>query len=102
MTVEFKGIIGKVVESKSEHLVLALLAIPPAMVIFAALLSRLNVAYLRFQGVEPTADDDENEKWFPRIRSPLDRIITVSAFIAVGVVFAYMTVGPHHIAAPYG
>jgi hypothetical protein len=85
--------LGKVVESKSDHLLLSLLAVPSAMVIFAALLSRFNLAYLRFQGYEPI-DDDEEDKWFPRIRSPLDRILTFSAFVAAVALIAWMSFMP--------
>jgi len=84
--------LGQVVDSKSNHLLLSLLAVPSAMVVFAALLSRFNLAYLRLHGVEPV--DDEEDQWFPRIRSPLDRILTFSAFVAAVALIAWMSVMP--------
>ena len=84
--------LGKLVGNATEHLILGLLAVPLAMVLFGLLLSSLNGAYLRVTGASPPDSDDEDE-WRPRLQGPLDRIIAVSAVIALLAFLAWMLFG---------
>jgi ABC-type dipeptide/oligopeptide/nickel transport system permease component len=83
--------LGKLVDNKTEHLVLGLLAVPLGMVLFGIVLVRLNWAYLRVSGAELRSE--EEDEWVPRLRGPLDRIVGVSAVIALVAFLAWMIFG---------
>jgi hypothetical protein len=84
--------LGKLVDSKTEHLLLGLLAVPLGMVLCGVVLVRLNRAYLRVGGFELRSDEEEGE-WVPRLRGPLDRIVGVSAVIAFAAFLVWMIFG---------
>jgi hypothetical protein len=86
-------ILGKVADSKSEHYLLALVAIPSGMVLFGVLLAWLNALYLRVSGVEI---EDEDDQWLPRLRGPLDRILGVCSIIALVVILGWVLFGGQH------
>jgi ABC-type dipeptide/oligopeptide/nickel transport system permease subunit len=84
--------LGKLVDNKTEHLVLGLLAVPLGMVLFGIVLARLNWTYLRVSGVELRSEEEDGE-WVPRLRGPLDRIVGASAVIALVAFLAWMIFG---------
>jgi hypothetical protein len=84
--------LGEIVDNRTEHLVLGLLAVPSAMVLFGLLLAMLNTAYLRISGVELSPAGEE-DRWVPRLRGPLERIIGVSAVVALVAFIAWMLFG---------
>ena len=84
--------LGELVDNPAEHLILGLVAVPLGMASFGVLLSSLNRAYLRVSGVELRSDEEEDE-WAPRLRGPLDRIIGVSAVVALAALLAWMVFG---------
>jgi hypothetical protein len=83
--------LGQLITDRTEHLILGLLAVPLGMALFGIVLAILNTAYLRLSGAN-TSDLDEDE-WAPRLRGPLDRMIGVSAVIALLVFLAWMFFG---------
>lgn len=85
--------LGKLVDDRTEHLILGLLAVPLAMVLFGIVLARLNTTYLRLSGVELRSDDEEDGEWLPRLRGPLDRIVGISAVIALVAFLLWMIFG---------
>ena len=97
-------ILGKLVESKSEHLLLALIAVPTGMALFALLLFRLNALYLRVNGYTLTksSGEDDDEEWLPDVRGPLDRILGVCAIIALVGFFAWMLFAEGPVVGPAG
>jgi hypothetical protein len=84
--------LGKLVDSRSEHLILGLLAVPAGMVLFGFLLAVLNTMYLRVSGFAAPSGEDEDE-WVPRLRGPLDQILGVGAVVALVAFLAWMTFG---------
>jgi hypothetical protein len=84
--------LGKLVDDRTEHLVLGLVAVPLAMVLFGVVLSSLNRTYLRVSGIEFRSDEEDGE-WVPRLRGPLDRIVGVSAVIALVAFLLWMIFG---------
>jgi len=84
--------LGKLIGNATEHLILGLLAVPLAMVLFGLLLASLNAAYLRVIGA-PSPDSDGEDEWRPRLRGPLDRIVGVSAVIALIAFLVWMFFG---------
>jgi amino acid transporter len=80
--------LGKLVDRPAEHLVLALLAVPSVMALFAVLLTRLNRLYLRVNGFDLVPVD--TEEWAPRVRGPLDRILAACAVIAAVALLSWM------------
>jgi hypothetical protein len=84
--------LGKLVDNKTEHLLLGLLAVPLAMVLFGVVLAQLNRTYLRVSGVELRSEEEDGE-WMPRLRGPLDRIVGVSAVIALVAFLLWMIFG---------
>jgi hypothetical protein len=91
-------LLGKLVESKAQHLVLALIAVPIGMVLFAALLTPLNSLYLRVNGYELA--EDEDDEWVPRLRGPLDRILGVCAIIALVALLLWLVFETDHTTTP--
>ena len=83
--------LGKLISDRTEHLILGLLAVPLGMVLFGIVLARLNVAYLRVSGAN--LSNPGEEEWAPRLRGPLDRIVGVSAVIALLAFLAWMIFG---------
>ncbi len=84
-------LLGKAVASRTQHLILGLLAVPLAMALFAVLLAHLNRIYLRVSGFE-LAGGDDNE-WLPRLRGPLDRILGICAIVALLALLLWMVFG---------
>lgn len=84
--------LGKLISNTTEHLILGLVAVPLTMVLFVLLLAGLNAAYLRVVGVSSPDSGDEDD-WRPRLRGPLDRIVAVSAVIALVAFLAWMFFG---------
>jgi hypothetical protein len=84
--------LGKLISNRTEHLILGLLAVPSAMVVFGLLLAGLNAAYLRVVGASSPESGEEDE-WRPRLRGPLDRIVAVSAIIALLAFLGWMLFG---------
>jgi hypothetical protein len=83
--------LGEIVENRTEHLLLGLLAVPVGIVLLETLLAQLNTIYLRVIGFE--LDADEEDEWVPRLRGPLDRILGVSAVIALIAFLVWMFFG---------
>jgi hypothetical protein len=83
--------LGEIVENRTEHLLLGLLAVPVGIVLLGTLLAQLNTIYLRVIGFE--LDADEEDEWVPRLRGPLDRILGVSAVIALIAFLVWMFFG---------
>ncbi len=73
--------LGEVVRSKSQHLLLGLLAVPSAMILFGALLGGLNTAYMRLNAVPPPGRS--REAWVPTVGGPLEHILAIGAVIAI-------------------
>jgi hypothetical protein len=83
--------LGNLITNKTEHLILGLLAVPLGMVLVGIVLAWLNAAYLRVSGAN--LSEDEEDEWTPRLRGPLDRIVGVSAVIALLAFLAWMFFG---------
>jgi hypothetical protein len=82
---------SRLVGDPTEHLVLGLLAVPLGMVLFGLLLAALNGAYLRLAGAgRPLDEPNEEEGWRPRLRGPLDRMLEVSAVLALLALLCWM------------
>ena len=71
--------------SAATHLVLALFAVPTAIVLFGAALVRVNALYVRVAAA--SADDDERGEF---TRGPLEWLIVASLAIAVVAMVAWM------------
>jgi hypothetical protein len=84
--------LGQLVDSRTEHLILGLLAVPTGMVLFGALLVGLNTAFLRVNGYAARSGGEEDE-WVPRLRGPLDRILGLCAIAALLAFLAWMIFG---------
>jgi hypothetical protein len=84
--------LGKLLDNPTEHLIFGLLAVPLGMALFGIALAGLNRSYLRLNRVELGAEDEEGN-WVPRLRGPLDRILGVSASIALLALIAWMFFG---------
>ena len=84
--------LGQVTTSQSMHLVLALIAVPPAMVAFAALLVVLNGLYLRVTGSGSVIEDESGE--LRRVQGPLEPMLGWSLGAAVVVVLAWLILHP--------
>ena len=95
-------LLGQLVDSKTEHLVLGLIAVPVGMVLFAVLLTPLNTLYLRVNGyvLADGPGEEEDEEWVPRLRGPLDRILGICAIIALVALLLWLVFGTGHI-EPY-
>jgi len=79
--------LSKVTESSAEHFVLALIAIPAAMILFAPALFWLNGLYLRVIGA--LAEEDEEERG-GRLRGPLELFLYASMVIALAVLVVWV------------
>jgi hypothetical protein len=86
--------LGQIAESKAQHYLYALLAIPSGMLLFALLLIRINWLYLRLSRVGAEREGDQEER--PRLRGPLDRILGVCSVIALVAVLGYLLFGGQH------
>lgn len=83
--------LARLISDPTEHLVLGLLAVPAGMVLFGFLLAALNGAYLRLVGASvPPEEPYESEGWGPRLRGPLDRILELSAVLALAALVCWM------------
>jgi hypothetical protein len=79
--------LSRVTESSTQHFLLALIAVPAAMVLFAPALFWLNGLYLRVIGaLRPQEDDDD--RWRPR--GPLELFLYASMTIALAALFAWI------------
>ncbi len=75
-------LVARMTASPSAHLVIALVAVPLAMVLFAAVLILLNTSYLRVNGAGALVEDEDG---FPvRVRGPLESMLVLS-FVAAAV-----------------
>jgi hypothetical protein len=81
--------LGRMVDSKTQHFLLALITVPIGMAVFAALLVRLNVLYLRVNGF----DVEDGEEW--QLRSPLDRILVICSIIALVALLGWLVFAPN-------
>ncbi len=84
---------GKAANSISEHYLIALLAVPSAMLVFAFLLVWVNTLYLRVSGLKAPEDEED---FRPRLRGPLDRILAVCAVFALILVLGWVLFGGQH------
>jgi hypothetical protein len=84
--------LGKLITNPIEHLILGLIGVPLGMVLFGLVLARLNGAYLRLSGAPLPAANDEDE-WRPRLHGPLDRIVAVSAYVALLAFLGWLIFG---------
>ena len=79
--------LSRATESSTQHFVLALIAVPAAMVLFAPALLWLNGLYLRLIGaLRP--EDDEDRRW--RVGGPLELFLYVSMVIAFAALLAWI------------
>jgi hypothetical protein len=84
--------VAQIVDTSGQHLVLGLLAVPAAMVLFAALLFWLNGLYLRVVIPRQTLEDEDGE---PRpIRGPLELLMGWSLAAAVVVAVGWLILHP--------
>jgi hypothetical protein len=83
--------LGEIVDDRTEHLLLGLLAVPLGIVLLGILLAHLNTVYLRVIGFELRSGEEDD--WVPRLRGPLDRILGVSAVIALVALLLWMVFG---------
>jgi ABC-type dipeptide/oligopeptide/nickel transport system permease component len=84
---------GKAADSISEHYLIALLAVPSAMLLFAFVLVWINTLYLRVTGLGTPQDEED---FRPRLRGPLDRILAVCAVFALILVLGWVLFGGQH------
>jgi hypothetical protein len=80
--------LSKVTESSTQHFVLAVVAVPAAMAIFAPALLWLNRLYLRLIGALRPEEDDEDRGW--RLGGPLEIFLFASMAIAIGALLAWI------------
>jgi hypothetical protein len=80
--------LSRMTESSTQHFVLALIAVPAAMVLFAPALIWLNGLYLRLVGALRGEEDDEERRW--RLGGPLEIFLYASMVIALGALFAWI------------
>ena len=79
--------LSRVTESSTQHFVLALIAVPAAMVLFAPALLWLNGLYLRLIGALRPEDDDDLRG---RLGGPLELFLYASMAIALVALFAWI------------
>ena len=72
--------IGQLTVSPSVHLMLALVAVPAAMVAFSVLLLLLNASYLRVIGADQPVEDEDGIRI--RYRGPLESLLVWSFIVA--------------------
>jgi hypothetical protein len=80
--------LSRVTDSNTEHFVLALIAVPAAMVLFAPALFWLNGLYLRLIGALRPDEDDEDPSW--SLGGPLEHFLVASMAIALAALFAWI------------
>jgi hypothetical protein len=79
--------LSRVTESSTQHFVLAVIAVPAAMALFAPALLWLNGLYLRMIGaLRP--EDDEERRW--RLGGPLELLLYASMALALVALFAWI------------
>jgi succinate dehydrogenase hydrophobic anchor subunit len=69
-------------DSKNYHLLVALFAVPAAMIAFAPLLLWLNALYLRVTGQWRLDEDEQRHR---RLRGPLEALLVWSLLVAFGL-----------------
>jgi Na+/H+ antiporter NhaD/arsenite permease-like protein len=84
--------VAQIVDTSGQHLVLGLLAVPAAMVLFAALLFWLNGLYLRVVAPRVLLEDDDGE--LRQIRGPLELLMGWSLAAAVVVALVWLFLHP--------
>ena len=84
--------LGRLVDTKTEHFLLALLVVPLGMIVCGVALAWLNTIYLQVNGFR-VGEVDEDEPWKPRLRAPLDRIIGICAVVALSAFLVWMIFG---------
>jgi hypothetical protein len=80
--------LSRVTESSTHHFVLAVIAVPAAMALFAPVLFWLNRLYLRRIGVLRPEDDDEDRP--SRHGGPLELFLYASMAIAFAALLAWI------------
>ena len=79
--------LSRLTDSSTQHFLLALIAVPAAMALFAPALLWLNGLYLRMIGaLRP--EDDEERRWRPG--GPLELFLYASMAIALAALFAWI------------
>jgi hypothetical protein len=84
--------VAQIVDTSGQHLVLGLLAVPAAMVLFAALLFWLNGLYLRVVSPRQRLKDQDGE--LRPIRGPLELLMGWSLAAAVVVAVLWLILHP--------
>jgi hypothetical protein len=80
--------LSRLTESSTQHFLLALIAVPAAMVLFAPALFWLNGLYLRVTGaLRPEEDDEERRR---RLGGPLELFLYASLAMAVAALLAWI------------
>ena len=80
--------LSRLTESSTQHFLLALIAVPAAMVLFAPLLFWLNGLYLTVTGALRPEEDDEERRW--RLGGPLELFLFASLAMAVAALLAWI------------
>ncbi|MEK6272634.1 MAG: hypothetical protein AABM42_08310 [Actinomycetota bacterium] len=80
--------LSRVTDSSTQHFVLALIAVPAAMILFAPALFWLNGLYLRVIGALPAEEDDEDRRW--RLGGPLELFLFASLAMALAGLLAWI------------
>jgi len=75
-------------ESSTQHFLLALIAVPAAMVLFAPALFWLNALYLLVIGALRPEEDDEDRRW--RLGGPLELFLYASMAMALAALLAWI------------
>jgi hypothetical protein len=80
--------LSRLTESSTQHFLLALIAVPAAMVLFAPALFWLNGLYLRVIGALRPEEDDEDRRW--RLGGPLELFLYASMAMALAALLAWI------------
>jgi hypothetical protein len=80
--------LSRLTESSTQHFLLALIAIPAAMVLFAPALFWLNGLYLRVIGALRPEEEDEDRRW--RLGGPLEPFLYASMAMALAALLAWI------------
>ncbi len=80
--------LSQVTDSSTQHFVLAVIAVPAAMALFAPALFWLNGLYLRLIGALPAEEDDEDRR--RGLGGPLVLFLFASMAIALVVLLAWI------------
>jgi len=78
-------LLGKLVESSTNHFVIGLIGVPAAMALFAPFLFWVNGLYLRVTGAWVPRDEVEDEEEWRPPRGPLEPLLVWSFLIALAL-----------------